>query len=133
MAKWLLLFLLGIGALAQVCWAGIANAQQDALQLHYEAADRYARSGDQGQAVGEYKAFIAEGLHRIGNGEASAGDFTSALSRFDEAIVLAPQDRSLRMDYVRVSLDAEQLSQARTVAEELSRSDPRDAQARFLL
>jgi tetratricopeptide (TPR) repeat protein len=132
MTKWFLLLLLAMGAIAQTCRADSSSGQQDALKMHYEAAGRYAASGDHERAAGEYRAFLAEGLHRIGNGEASAGDFTSALSRFDEAMALSPQDKNLRMDYVRVSLDAEKLPQARTVAEELAHARPKDAQARFL-
>jgi tetratricopeptide (TPR) repeat protein len=135
MAKWFLLFLFVAGAIAQPCRASDTSSaqQEDSLKTHYEAAVRYAASGDQERAASEYKAFVAECLHRIGNGEASAGDFTSALSRFDEAMVLSPQDKDLRTDYVRVSLDAEKLPQARTVARELVRADPKDAQERFLL
>jgi len=133
MAKWLLILLLSTKSLAQVSDAASSDQQQDALKLHYEAAGRYARAGDQDHATLEYKAFLAEGLHRIANGEASAGAFATAVGQFDEALSLAPHDNRIRLDYARVSLDAEKLVQARTLAEEVVRSDLKDAQARFLL
>jgi tetratricopeptide (TPR) repeat protein len=133
MAKWLLILLLSTRALAQVSDAASADQQQDALKLHYEAAGRYARAGDQDQAVLQYKAFLAEGLHRIANGEASAGEFAAAAGLFDQALSLTPHDNRIRLDYARVALDAEKLVQARTLAEEAVHADPKDAQARFLL
>jgi tetratricopeptide (TPR) repeat protein len=133
MTKWLLILLLSTRALAQVSDAASSDQQQDTLKLHYEAAGRYARSGEQDQAALEYKVFLAEGLHRIANGEASAGEFATAVGLFDEALSLAPHDNHVRLDYARVSLDAENLVQAKTLAEEAVHSDPKNAQARFLL
>jgi len=105
----------------------------DTLRGHYEAAGRYADAGDQERAAAEYRAFLAEALHRIANGEAVAGNFDDAIQLFDQAIPFAPQDKNLWRDYARVSLDAEKLAQARTAAEKAVRLDPKDAQALFLL
>ena len=117
---------------------GMFNSQgdaekADAMKAHYDAAGQFARAGDQERAASEYRAFLAEALHRIANGEAVAGNFEDALQLFDQASRFAPHDNGLRLDYARVCLDAEKLTQAKTLAEEATRSDPKDAQARFLL
>jgi len=52
---------------------------------------------------------------------------------FDEALKLRPADKDLQLDYARVALDAEKLTRAQELAAEAVRSDPGDAQARFLL
>ena len=109
------------------------NEPQDTLRVHYEAAGRYERAGDHEHAAAEYTAFLAAALHRIANGEAVVGRFEDAMPLFDEALRLAPRDNSLRLDYARVCLDAEKLAQAKTLAQDAVRSNPKDAQARFLL
>jgi tetratricopeptide (TPR) repeat protein len=118
---------------AQMLGSQSQAAQPELLKLHYEAAEGYERVGDQQRATEEYQAFLAEALHRIANGEALAGEFETAVAMFDEASGYAPQDQSLRLDYARVCLDAEKLAQAKSLAEEAVRADPKDPQTRFLL
>lgn len=78
----------------------IATAQSEApLKQHYEAAGRFIQSGDREHASAEYKAFLAQALHRIANGKAGAGQFDSATHLFDEALVFSPSDLDLKSDY----------------------------------
>jgi tetratricopeptide (TPR) repeat protein len=109
------------------------QSDSDELKVHYEAAGRYADAGEREHAVAEYRAFLAEALHRIANGEAVAGNFDDAVQLFDQAALFAPQDKNLWSDYARVSLDGEKLTQARAAAEKAVSLDPRDSQALFLL
>src|SRR5258708_24328559 len=55
------------------------------------------------------------------------------MALFGEAVELRPADKDLQLDYARAALDAEKLTRAKELAGEVVRSDPRDAQARYLL
>jgi len=105
----------------------------DPLKLHSDAAGRYQNAGDLEHAAAEYKAFLSEALHRVANGEAGVGLFEPAMALLDEGLKLTPASKDLRLDYARVALDAEKLARAKELAAEAVRSDPRDAQARYLL
>lgn len=109
------------------------NRSQDALKQHYDAAAAYQQAKDQEHAAAEYKAFLAEALHRIANGEAQTGQFAAAFPLFAEALEFAPQEAQLRIDYATASFDAEKLLQAKIVAEPAAQSSPGNAQVRLLL
>lgn len=110
-----------------------ASGGQDAMKLHYDAADQYLKAGNQTRASAEYQAFLAEALHRIANGEAQAGHFAASFQLFDQALKFSPYDNNLRLDFASASLDAENFAQAKTLAEAAVRTEPSSARARFLL
>ena len=114
--------------------ASVGGAQsQDPLQQHYESADKFLRAGDPERAVAEYKAFLAQALHRIANGRADAGEFTAADSLFEEALTLSPGDPDLKLDYGRACFDADQLVKAKSLAEPVANAPGSSPEARFLL
>jgi tetratricopeptide (TPR) repeat protein len=106
---------------------------EDPLQQHYEAANKFLQSGDQEQASAEYKAFLAQALHRIANGKADAGEFDDAGPLFEEALAFSPGDRDLRFDYAKACFDADKLVKAKSLAETVANSPGADRAARFLL
>lgn len=106
---------------------------EDRLQQHYEAANRFLQSGDQEHAAAEYKAFLAQALHRIANGKADAGEFDAAASLFEEALTFSPGDRDLQFDYAKACFDADKLVLAKSLAETVANSPGADRAARFLL
>ena len=103
------------------------------MRAHYEAANRYLNAGDRKNAEIEYRAFVADALHRVANAEAKVGKFDDAFSLFNEAVNLHPSDNELQLDYAAASLDGERLTQARKAAEQVVQRVPRNARARFLL
>ena len=103
------------------------------MRAHYEAANRYLNAGDRKNAEIEYRAFVAEALHRLANAEAKVDRFEDAFSLFKDAVNLQPNDNELQLDFAAASLDAERLAQAREAAEQVVQRDPRNGRARFLL
>lgn len=106
---------------------------EDPLQLHYEAAGKFLQSGDQEHASAEYKAFLAEALHRIANGKAEAGQYNAAGPLFAEGLTFSPGDLNLQFDYAKACFDADKLVQAKSLAETVANSPGATRAARFLL
>jgi tetratricopeptide (TPR) repeat protein len=86
------------------------------MQQHYDAAFRFQNAGNLSQANSEYTLFLATALHRMANGQANLGDYASAVPLYDEALRLASDDRSLRMDYASAALDASDWKNAKSLA-----------------
>jgi tetratricopeptide (TPR) repeat protein len=126
------LFLLAFSAV--VGGAQNSRAQnEDPLQQHYEAAGKFLQSGDQERASAEYKAFLAEALHRIANGKAGAGQYNAAEPLFAEALRFSPGDLNLQFDYAKACFDADKLVQAKSLAETVANAPGATRAARFLL
>jgi tetratricopeptide (TPR) repeat protein len=104
----------------------------DPLKQHYDNATRLASSGDREHASKEYRAFLAEALHRLANGRADAGEFQSAEPLFEAALSFAPNDENLKFDYAKASLDSDNLPKARMLAEALANLPHSDAAVRLL-
>jgi len=83
-----------------------ADSAQSAMRQHYDAAFQFQSAGNVSQANSEYKLFLAAALNRIANGHANLGDYAHAVPLYEEALRLAPDDRSLKMDYAGAALDA---------------------------
>src|SRR5215471_1795889 len=106
---------------------------KDPMQVHYEAASRFLNAGDQENAAVEYKAFLTDALHRLANAEAQVGSFDDAFALFKEALSFQPTNTEIRTDFAAASLDAERLTQAKDLAEQVVESNPLNPRARFLL
>jgi len=105
----------------------------DPLQQHFSAAGRFLQAGDTDRARAEYKAFLAEALHRIANGKADAGEFDVADSLFEEALTFSPGELNLQFDYAKAAFDADKLVKAKALAQTVASSPHADPAARFLL
>src|SRR6266700_5722850 len=105
---------------------------EDPLKQHYQAANQLARAGDRAHAAEEYRAFLAEALHRIANGKADADSFDSAGAMFEEAVTLSPSDRNLKFDYAKACLDADNLPKAKSLAEPLAKSPDATTETKLL-
>jgi tetratricopeptide (TPR) repeat protein len=104
----------------------------DPLKQHYEAANRLASSGDREHAFLEYRAFLAEALHRVANGRAETGKFDSAEPVFEEALHLASNDSNVKFDFARACLDNDRLPRAKVLSEEVTNSSQTDVARRLL-
>lgn len=110
-----------------------SGPQDDPMRAHYDAANRSLNAGDHKNAEVEYRAFLAEAIHRVANAEAKVERFDDAFALFKEALSFQPKDNELELDYAAASLDAERLKQAKEAADQVVERDPRNARARFLL
>lgn len=90
-------------------------------------------AGDEEHSAAEYRAFLAEALHRIANGRAQMGEFAAAFTFFDQAVAFAPQDTNLVLDYSATSLSADKLPKAKELAEKAVVLAPREPRAHLLL
>lgn len=106
-----------------------ATFGQEDLQQHYQSAQKAQAAGKLDEAGAEYKLFLGDALHRLATRRASLGDFAKAISDFDAALDLAPNDRDLQLDYIRVCREANQLDKARTATEKLVATLPGNAKA----
>lgn len=110
-----------------------SSGATDPLQQHFTAAQSAQAAGDLNRAQSEYVAFLSLALHRLGDHRANAGDFKRAVSLFEEALLLTPDDFSLRLDYAAACLRSGDQAKAKITAEKVLDDDPRNAQAHFLL
>ena len=113
--------------------ASIAAYPQDDLLQHYRAAETLSEKGDQAHVVSEYKIFLSEALRRLGNGQGQLRDFKAANEFFDEAASFTPDDPALTLDRAAASLQAGNLSPAKSLAEKSLASDPNNARAQWIL
>jgi tetratricopeptide (TPR) repeat protein len=90
---------------------------ESSMRQHYDAAFRYQAAGDLSQAGAQYKLFLADALHELGNGRADIREYARALPLYEEAVGLAPADFLLYLDYARAALDAGDPSKARVLAQ----------------
>ncbi len=110
-----------------------SSGASDPLQQHFKAARSAQAAGDLNRAHSEYVAFLSLALHRLGDHRANAGDFKRAVSLFEEALPLTPDDFSLRLDYAAACLRVGEQAKAKATAEKVLEDDPGNAQAHFLL
>ena len=105
----------------------------DPVQQHYSAAQDAQAAGDMQQAIGEYTMFLSQVLQRLANHRANARDFGEAFSFFEQALMLAPNDTALRLDYAQACRAARDLPRAKGAAEEALAKEPNNAKAHFAL
>jgi len=89
------------------------------MQHHYDSAFQFQNAGNLAQANSEYKLFLAIALHRMANGHANNGDYAHAAPLYDEALSLAPDDRSIKIDYAGAALGASDWTKARALASQV--------------
>jgi tetratricopeptide (TPR) repeat protein len=119
------LFLLWNGVAVSLATAAVSHDQtaqnghsfESAMRQHYDAAFRFQAAGDLAQAGAQYKLFLADALHELGNGRANIREYARALPVYEDAIGLAPADFSLYLDYARAALDGGEPSKARVLAQ----------------
>jgi tetratricopeptide (TPR) repeat protein len=95
-----------------------AHSSESAMRQHYDAAFRFQAAGDLAEAGMQYKLFLADALHELGNGRADIREYARALALYEDAIALAPADFILHLDYARAALDAGNPSKARALAQD---------------
>jgi len=113
--------------------AGSASSNDDSLRQHYSAAENAQAASNLDQAEVEYKAFLAEILHRLADRRAQAGDFDKAAEFFGQALPLAPHDSGLHLDYAEACRSAGDLDDAQAAATSVLKTDPQNARAHFVL
>jgi len=111
----------------------VAPAHEDTLQQHYDAARTFQLGGDQEHAAAEYKTFLAEAIRRSAIARTKAGESREAAALFEEALLLAPEDSGVRLDFALMRLKQGNLPEARSLAERVVQSSPGNAQARIVL
>lgn len=94
--------------------AGLAG--DSTLKDRYTAAIRFQQAGNLDRAATEYRAFLADAVGQLAIGRAHLGDYTKAAPLFDEALALAPDSPTLRLEYARSALLAADYPQAETLA-----------------
>ena len=107
-------------------------AAPDTLQQHYDAARTYGLSGDQEHAAQEYKAFLAEALRQTANARSHQGDFKAASQLFGDAIEVAPNESTIRVDYAIACIDHGNLEEAKAQGAKAVELAPNDPRARFI-
>lgn len=138
------LLYLGIGVLILLSPIKASAAQSSAkadgtksvrevLQQHYDAARTFQISGDQKQAAGEYKAFLAEALRQIGNANTNAEKFEDAAKLFTEALILTPDNPDATLDYAALRLQEGQAKEAQALAERATELAPGSARAQYMM
>jgi tetratricopeptide (TPR) repeat protein len=113
--------------------AQVTPTNDDSLRQHYSAAENAQAASNLDQAEVEYKAFLAEILHRLADRRAQAGDFDKAAEFFGQALPLAPGDSGLHLDYAEVLRSAGDLDGAQAAAVAVLKTEPQNARAHFVL
>jgi tetratricopeptide (TPR) repeat protein len=124
--SWLLVVVLGI-----CCLAGAQGA--DPMMQHLDAAENSLRVGNQNTAATEYRAFLAEAIHRAANARARAGDLSGAARSLQEALAFSGDDVAVRLDYASMLFDQGRWKEAEEAAQPAVTADPKNARARALL
>jgi tetratricopeptide (TPR) repeat protein len=108
-------FCSSIIAASQAPQAG--HTARSEMQQSYDAAYRLQASGDFVHADVEHKRFLAMALHHLANGYANTGDYARCVPLYDEALKLTPDNFDLLMDSAGASLEAHNVSRAKTLAQ----------------
>ena len=123
---WIVLWgLLGLGLVA-TSWNQSAN---DLMAQHYKGAQSALRSGNLVAADSEYKAFLAEAVHRAANAQARTGDLSSAARSLEEDLNLSTNGSSIQLDLASVLFDQGRFKEAEVPARAAVEADPKNATA----
>jgi len=108
-------------------------SQQDPMLAHLDSAHTALRTDDQVRASAEYKAFLAQAIHRIANARARMGDLVNADHNFEEAMSFAHSDPTLQLDYASLLFDQRRFSEAQALAGSALNVIPDNTRAQILL
>jgi tetratricopeptide (TPR) repeat protein len=108
-------------------------ASPDPLQQDYSAASTYLSRGDQQSAASEYRAFLAEALHRAANANAQIGEARRATELFTQALEFDDRDTALLDDFASLRFDHDQLPEAESLLNSALALNPDDVRSHFLL
>jgi len=109
------------------------NTPSDPLKQHYSAAAAFLSRGDQQDAASEYRAFLAEALHRVANANAQIGETQRATERFTQALEFDSHDTALLDDFASLRFDHDQLAEAEALLNSALALSPDDLRTHFLL
>lgn len=109
------------------------SVPEDSLNRHYQAARTFSVVGDTVHASAEYRAFLGEALHRMANGRISEGNYAAGYQLFNEAVVVAPEDAGLRLDYGNALLEQSNVDKAKIQAQKVLELEPQNSKAEYLL
>ena len=123
----MIVLLVGVAELAWV------QSERDPIAEHFRAAQVALRSGDLPIAESEYKAFLAEAIHRAGNARAQAGDLQGAANSLQQASAISGNDRTVLLDYASVLFDQGRFKEAEDTAQSAVKAAPNNAAAQVLL
>ena len=125
------LFGLFVVAVSFCCFARAQGA--DSMMQHLDAAESSLRGGNQDAAATEYKAFLAEAIHRAGNARARAGDLSGAARSLQEALAFSRDELAVRQDYASVQFDLGRMKEAEEAAQSVVTGNAKNARAQALL
>jgi tetratricopeptide (TPR) repeat protein len=107
-----------MGAATQSRTAESPRSFESSMRQHYDAAFRFQAAGDLAQAGAQYKLFLADALHELGNGRANIKEYDRALPLYEDAIRLGAADFNVYLDYAGAALDAGDPAKARILAQD---------------
>lgn len=123
---WTLLVMLGV--------TGPGKSQSvDPMAQHLATAQDSLRAGNLDTAADEYKAFLAEAVHRAGNARARTGDLTGAAVSLREALEFSGDNVAVRLDYASALFDQGQIKEAGEAVQAAVSTEPGNARAEMLL
>ncbi len=123
---WALLVMLGLSLQGK-------SQSADPMAQHFATAQGSLRAGNLDAAAREYKAFLAEAIHRAGNARARAGDLGGAAASLQEGLAFSGDDIALRLDYASVLFDQGKAKEAEEAVQPAVSAEPRNARAEMLL
>jgi len=109
------------------------STPEDSLNQHYQAARTFSVVGDTDHAAAEYRAFLAEALHRMANGRISEGNYVVGYDLFDDAVGIVPDDVGLRLDYANALLQPGNTDKAKAQVQKAVDLQPQNSKAQHLL
>ena len=112
---------------------GESATSSDPMKQHYSAAGALLARGEQQGAASEYKAFLAQALHRAANANAQIGEAKRATELFTQALEFDDRDPSLLEDFAALRFDHNQLPEAEALLNSALALDADDLRAHFLL
>jgi tetratricopeptide (TPR) repeat protein len=109
------------------------DASPDALRQHHSAAAAFLQRGDTDHAASEYRAFLAEALHRVANANAQIGEAKRATELFTQALEFDDRDSALIDDFAALRFDHDQLPEAEVLLNSALVLKADDLRAHFIL
>src|SRR5882724_3670140 len=102
-------------------------AAPENFQQHYDAARTFQISGDQERAAAEYGLFLSGALRSSAKASVELGETERAVSLFEQARKISPNDPETILDYGPLLLQQDKLPEARSAVEPILASSPDNA------